>query len=152
MCWEGELYTIAKVLFTAYGDQEGSKAWYISACPLTTLLGTMGNRLQRINVENTEENRRAFREILFSSDASISKSIGGVILFHETLYQKDSSGKPFPAIIKEKGMVVGIKVSYILPCQQNSWAIPHSQIHIALYIQFNSVLPLFLHSFPSLHK
>ena len=61
-------------------------------------------------MENTEENRRAFREILFSSDASISKSIGGVILFHETLYQKDSSGKPFPAIIKEKGMVVGIKL------------------------------------------
>lgn len=86
------------------------------ACRLATLLGTMGNRLQRINVENTEENRRAFREILFSSDASISKSIGGVILFHETLYQKDSSGKPFPAIIKEKGMVVGIKVSCILSC------------------------------------
>ncbi|NXL94099.1 ALDOB aldolase, partial [Alectura lathami] len=73
-------------------------------------VGTMGNRLQRINVENTEENRRAFREILFSSDASINQSIGGVILFHETLYQKDSSGKPFPAIIKEKGIVVGIKL------------------------------------------
>ncbi|NXJ28044.1 ALDOB aldolase, partial [Dicrurus megarhynchus] len=73
-------------------------------------VGTMGNRLQRINVENTEENRRAFREILFSSDTSINKSIGGVILFHETLYQKDGSGKPFPALIKEKGIVVGIKL------------------------------------------
>lgn len=76
----------------------------------------MGNRLQRINVENTEENRRAFREILFSSDTSINQSIGGVILFHETLYQKDSHGKPFPALIKEKGIVVGIKVS-ICMCQ-----------------------------------
>ncbi|NWI12267.1 ALDOB aldolase, partial [Crypturellus soui] len=73
-------------------------------------VGTMGNRLQKINVENTEENRRAFREILFSSDASINQSIGGVILFHETLYQKDSSGKPFPTLIKEKGIVVGIKL------------------------------------------
>ncbi|XP_032942496.1 fructose-bisphosphate aldolase B [Catharus ustulatus] len=73
-------------------------------------VGTMGNRLQRINVENTEENRRAFREILFSSDTSINQSIGGVILFHETLYQKDSHGKPFPALIKEKGIVVGIKL------------------------------------------
>ncbi|KFO60536.1 Fructose-bisphosphate aldolase B [Corvus brachyrhynchos] len=73
-------------------------------------VGTMGNRLQRINVENTEENRRAFREILFSSDTSINQSIGGVILFHETLYQKDSNGKPFPALIKEKGIVVGIKL------------------------------------------
>lgn len=70
----------------------------------------MGNRLQRINVENTEENRRAFREILFSSDASINQSIGGVIFFHETLYQKDSSGKLFPDVIKNKGIVVGIKV------------------------------------------
>ncbi|CAM5146534.1 unnamed protein product [Natator depressus] len=67
-------------------------------------VGTMGSRLQRIKVKNTEENRRAFREILFSSDASINQSIGGVIFFHETLYQKDSSGKPFPDVIKDKGI------------------------------------------------
>ncbi|XP_061488751.1 fructose-bisphosphate aldolase B [Rhineura floridana] len=73
-------------------------------------VGTMGNRLQRIKVENTEENRRAFRDILFSSDASISQQIGGVIFFHETLYQKDNTGKPFPAVIKDKGIVVGIKL------------------------------------------
>ncbi|KAL8202999.1 UNVERIFIED_CONTAM: hypothetical protein K2H54_035109 [Gekko kuhli] len=73
-------------------------------------VGTMGNRLQRIKVENTEENRRAFREILFSSDCSMNQQIGGVIFFHETLYQKDSTGKPFPAVIKDKGIVVGIKL------------------------------------------
>uniref|UniRef100_A0A8D0GT21 Fructose-bisphosphate aldolase n=1 Tax=Sphenodon punctatus TaxID=8508 RepID=A0A8D0GT21_SPHPU len=73
-------------------------------------VGTMGNRLQRIKVENTEENRRAFRDILFSSDASINQQIGGVIFFHETLYQKDSNGKSFPAVIKDKGIVVGIKL------------------------------------------
>lgn len=74
-------------------------------------IGTMGNRLQRIKVENTEENRRQFREILFSVDSSINQSIGGVILFHETLYQKDSQGKLFRNILKEKGIVVGIKVN-----------------------------------------
>ncbi|XP_051842593.1 fructose-bisphosphate aldolase B [Antechinus flavipes] len=73
-------------------------------------VGTMGNRLQRIKVENTEENRRQFREILFSVDKSINQSIGGVILFHETLYQKDSQGKWFRDILKEKGIVVGIKL------------------------------------------
>lgn len=73
--------------------------------------GTMGNRLQRIKVENTEENRRQFREILFTSENSMSQSIGGVILFHETLYQKDSQGKLFRNILKEKGIVVGIKVN-----------------------------------------
>lgn len=87
----------------------------------------MGNRLQRIKVENTEENRRQFREILFSVDSSISQSIGGVILFHETLYQKDSHGKLFRDILKEKGIVVGIKVNtstplspLLHPCQATS--------------------------------
>ncbi|KAM9100092.1 fructose-bisphosphate aldolase B [Sarcophilus harrisii] len=73
-------------------------------------VGTMGSRLQRIKVENTEENRRQFREMLFSVDKSINQSIGGVILFHETLYQKDNQGKWFRDILKEKGIVVGIKL------------------------------------------
>lgn len=73
--------------------------------------GTMGKRLQKINVENNEENRRCFRDILFSSDPSIiSNSVGGVIFFHETLYQKSDCGKLFPQLIKDKGIVVGIKV------------------------------------------
>ncbi|KAM6953464.1 fructose-bisphosphate aldolase B [Aplochiton taeniatus] len=72
--------------------------------------GTMGNRLQKINVENNEENRRYFRDLLFSVDPSIANSIGGVIFFHETLYQKSENGKLFPQVIKEKGIVVGIKV------------------------------------------
>ncbi|KAG7462043.1 hypothetical protein MATL_G00198280 [Megalops atlanticus] len=73
-------------------------------------VGTMGKRLQKINVENTEENRRCFRDLLFSVNPSIANSIGGVIFFHETLYQKSDKGVPFPQLIKEKGIVVGIKV------------------------------------------
>ncbi|KAJ8382378.1 hypothetical protein SKAU_G00031560 [Synaphobranchus kaupii] len=73
-------------------------------------VGTMGKRLQKINVENTEENRRYFRDLLFSVDPSISESIGGVIFFHETLYQKSDKGVLFPQVIKDKGIVVGIKV------------------------------------------
>ncbi|KAM3866704.1 fructose-bisphosphate aldolase B [Diretmus argenteus] len=71
--------------------------------------GTMGKRLQKINVENNEENRRYFRDLLFSVPA-MSNSVGGVIFFHETLYQKADSGKLFPQVIKDKGIVVGIKV------------------------------------------
>ncbi|XP_006012307.1 fructose-bisphosphate aldolase B [Latimeria chalumnae] len=73
-------------------------------------VGTMGKRLQKIAVENTEENRRFFRQILFSSDASMANAIGGVIFFHETLYQKAEGGTPFPKLVKDKGIVVGIKV------------------------------------------
>ncbi|KAG5264039.1 hypothetical protein AALO_G00271460 [Alosa alosa] len=72
--------------------------------------GTMGKRLQKINVENTEENRRYFRDLLFSVDPSISQCVGGVIFFHETLYQKSDKGVLFPQVIKDKGIVVGIKV------------------------------------------
>ncbi|CAL8236542.1 unnamed protein product [Boreogadus saida] len=71
--------------------------------------GTMGNRLKKINVENSEENRRYFRDLLFSVD-TLASSIGGVICFHETLYQKADNGKLFPQVIKDKGIVVGIKV------------------------------------------
>lgn len=72
----------------------------------------MANRFQKINVENTEENRRSFRDLLFSVDNSISESIGGVIFFHETLYQKSDKGVLFPKVVKDKGIVVGIKVRF----------------------------------------
>ncbi|XP_061102060.1 fructose-bisphosphate aldolase B [Conger conger] len=71
-------------------------------------VGTMGKRLQKINVENSEENRRYFRDLLFST--GLGEYVGGVILFHETLYQKSDAGVAFPKVIKDKGIVVGIKV------------------------------------------
>lgn len=73
-------------------------------------VGTMGSRLKRINVENIEENRRVFRNLLFTAEPTLNKSIGGVILFHETLYQKSNDGVPFPKLLKDQGIVVGIKV------------------------------------------
>ncbi|KAK7087203.1 hypothetical protein V1264_021281 [Littorina saxatilis] len=73
-------------------------------------VGSMGKRLQGIGVENTEENRRQYREVLFTTDKSLADNISGVILFHETLYQKDSNGKLFVDILKEKNIIPGIKV------------------------------------------
>lgn len=73
-------------------------------------VGSMAKRLSQIGVENTEENRRLYRQVLFSADDRVKKCIGGVIFFHETLYQKDDNGVPFIRTIQEKGIVVGIKV------------------------------------------
>lgn len=73
-------------------------------------LGSMAKRFNPINTENTEENRRLYRQLLFTADDRVKSCIGGVIFFHETLYQKTDDGKLFPQLIKEKGMVVGIKV------------------------------------------
>ena len=70
----------------------------------------MGKRLNPIGVENTEENRRRYRQLLFTADQRIDSCIGGVIFFHETLYQNTDDGTPFAKLIKDRGIVVGIKV------------------------------------------
>ncbi|KAG7265753.1 hypothetical protein CRUP_024335 [Coryphaenoides rupestris] len=55
-------------------------------------VGSMAKRLAQVGVENTEENRRQYRQILFSADERINVCIGGVIFFHETLYQHSDCG------------------------------------------------------------
>lgn len=53
--------------------------------------GTIGKRLQSISVENNEENRRALRELLFTTPGAL-ECLSGVILYEETLYQKTADG------------------------------------------------------------
>ncbi|XP_043714935.1 fructose-bisphosphate aldolase 1, cytoplasmic [Telopea speciosissima] len=71
--------------------------------------GTIGKRLSSINVENVESNRRALRELLFCTPGAL-QYLSGVILFEETLYQKTAAGKPFVDVMKEAGVLPGIKV------------------------------------------
>jgi len=72
--------------------------------------GTMGKRFANIGVENTEENRRLYRQLLFTTDKSMADNISGVILFHETFYQKSDDGVSFPELLASKGIIPGIKV------------------------------------------
>jgi len=72
--------------------------------------GTIGKRLQGINVENNEENRRFYRQLLFTSDKEMSNYISGVILYHETLYQTADDGTPFVKMLQDRGILPGIKV------------------------------------------
>jgi len=71
--------------------------------------GTIGKRLSSIKVENVESNRRALRELLFCTPGAL-QYLSGVILFEETLYQKTAAGKPFVDVMKEAGVLPGIKV------------------------------------------
>lgn len=66
--------------------------------------------MQDIGCENTDDLRRQYRQLLFSTDVKLAENISGVILFHETLYQKDDAGVPFVDILKKKGIIPGIKV------------------------------------------
>lgn len=71
--------------------------------------GTIGKRFDSIKVENTEENRRAYREMLFTTKG-IGDSISGVILYDETLRQKSADGTSFVDLLTRNGVLPGIKV------------------------------------------
>jgi len=70
---------------------------------------TIGKRLQSIGIENTEENRRDYRSLLFSAPG-LGQYISGAILYEETLYQSDKDGKQFVKTLQEQGIFPGIKV------------------------------------------
>lgn len=72
--------------------------------------GTIQKRFDTINTENTEDNRRDYREMLFRSTEAMNNYISGVILFEETLGQKAEDGTPLVDLIRAAGAVPGIKV------------------------------------------
>jgi fructose-bisphosphate aldolase class I len=71
--------------------------------------GTIKKRLDSIGVESTEDTRRAYRELLFTTEGA-EDYISGVILYDETIRQSASDGTPFPKLLESKGVIPGIKV------------------------------------------
>ena len=71
--------------------------------------GTCEKRFKSVNVECTEENRRAYRNLLFSTPG-VEQFLSGVILFDETARQKANDGTPIPEYLAKKGIIPGIKV------------------------------------------
>ena len=71
--------------------------------------GTCKKRFDSVGVECNEENRRVYREMLFTTP-NISEYVSGVILFDETLRQKTKDGTPIPEYLKKNGIIPGIKV------------------------------------------
>jgi len=72
--------------------------------------GTIKKRFDSIKTENTEANRRDYREMLFRSTDAMKSCISGVILFDETLRQKAKDGTPLVKLIEAAGALPGIKV------------------------------------------
>ena len=70
---------------------------------------TIKKRFDSISVESTEENRRRYREIMFTTEG-LERNVGGVILFDETLRQSTRDGIPFAKVLADRGIVPGIKV------------------------------------------
>jgi fructose-bisphosphate aldolase class I len=70
---------------------------------------TAGKRFEKIGIENTETNRRAYREMLFTAP-NIGSYISGVIMYDETLRQSTEDGKTFISVLESEGVLPGIKV------------------------------------------
>jgi fructose-bisphosphate aldolase class I len=70
---------------------------------------TIEKRFKSVNVPSTEENRRQYRELLFTAPG-LDKCISGVILFDETIRQRARDGRPLPAVLEAQRIIPGIKV------------------------------------------
>ncbi len=70
---------------------------------------TIEKRFKSIDIESTEENRRSYRQMLFTTPG-LEEFISGVILFDETMRQSTDEGAPFPELLASKGIIPGIKV------------------------------------------
>jgi fructose-bisphosphate aldolase class I len=70
---------------------------------------TIEKRFRSINLPSSEENRRSYRELLFTTPG-VSEFISGVILFDETIRQKAKDGISFPRVLSGQGIIPGIKV------------------------------------------
>src|SRR5207244_622766 len=71
--------------------------------------GTIKKRFDSIDLESTEDNRRAYRNMLFTTKG-LGDHISGVILYDETIKQKALDGTPFTKVLTDNGMIPGIKV------------------------------------------
>jgi fructose-bisphosphate aldolase class I len=71
--------------------------------------GTIKKRFDSIGIESTEDNRRAYRDMLFTTEGS-AEHVSGVILYDETIRQQALDGTPFPKLLEADGVIPGIKV------------------------------------------
>lgn len=78
--------------------------------------GSIKKRLEKVGKENTEDNRREWRDVMFTAPGAFEKHISGIITFEETLMKHDATidskykGKSFVEVIKSRGIIPGIKV------------------------------------------
>ena len=73
-------------------------------------IGSIEKRFKKVNMENNDENRRSWRDVLFTAPGELEKYLGGIITFEETLMKhKASDGTPLVKVIKDRGIIPGIK-------------------------------------------
>ena len=105
----------AKAELEAVVEHIGAPGKGISACDESGR--TINPRFQKVGVEPTEEHRRAYRQMLFEAEGA-PECISAAILDPETVFQKSAAGVPLPQVLRERGILPGVKPSltvYALP-------------------------------------
>ena len=116
----------------------------------------MGQRLASVGVENTEENRRRYRQILFATPKEDLNPISGVILQHETCYQKNDNGKSLLQVLKVRRIEISRFVFQSRKCSpavliillKIVWKNRHTQLLFATGIErgiHNGQVPKYQH-------
>ena len=82
---------------------------------------TAGKRFEKIGIENTETNRRDYREMFFTAP-NIGQYISGVIMYDETFRQSTAAGEPFVKLLQDEGVLPGIKVD------EGTYDMPNSSV------------------------
>lgn len=105
LLWSSQNPYTAELVKTAKGLVAAGKG--ILAADEST--GTIGKRFDQIKVENTHQNRQAYRELLFTCPG-LSEYVSGVIMFDETVRDSTVGGVKFTKVLQDKGIYCGIKV------------------------------------------
>ena len=87
-------------------DREGPRGRQQGILAADESSGTIKKRFDSISLESTEENRRAYRDMLFTTPG-LEDSVSGVILYDETLRQSSADGTPFAKLLADKGIIPG---------------------------------------------
>src|SRR3954451_19628494 len=103
--------------------------------------GTIKKRFDSIGVDSTEENRRAYRNLLFTT-AGVEEYISGIILYDETLRQSAADGTPFPKLLESRGVIPGIKVGKGIPSEYCIWTNAHALARYAALSQEVGLVPI----------
>ncbi len=114
--------------------------------------GTIKKRFDSIGLESTEDTRRAYRELLFTTPR-VEEYISGVILYDETIRQSASDGTPFPRLLASKGIIPGIKVDLgakplalsegeTLPSDYCIWSNAHALARYAALCEEARIVPI----------
>ena len=83
-------------------------------------VGSISRKFAGIQLENTEETRRQYRELLFTAGPALHDYVSGVIMHEESLFQETSSGESFVSVLQNSGLIVGVKVDKgTITLQQN---------------------------------